>query len=430
MKKILLLIASIFLISSAAYAGSGKIQFSDHKNITRGNSVTVTLKVKSTDVNLQSAEIELSYDTRALEFENGSEGVEGADGYIKVVGKGKSNKSKELEYSIKFKTLLAGTTYVTCPSNKVTDKNNNTVNITAVGQSKIVITPKNKSSRNANLSALAISPGELDKTFTAEELNYKTEVNADTDEITVFPIPEDADASYVISGNTQLVTGPNNNITIVVTAPNGSTKKTYTIAVEKLDYGVAVGDNLISGEKITSQPITITVREKPSDVQVPNGFTEGSLIIGATSISGFVPTGENNGEPTYGLIYAANRNGEENFYKYDKEDGSLQKYTADPNTKSLEETQKNLRVYKTEYEKLMKRYNIILPTAIGLGVLVIVLIILLAIGSKGKGGSKNRFEDDFDDDDDDYFIRKPERKEKVEDADYDDMDDDDIEDLG
>ena len=430
MKKVLLLIASIFLISSAAYAGSGKIQFTDHKNITRGNSVTVTLKVKSTDVNLQEAEIELAYDTRALEFENGSEGVEGADGYIKVVGKGKGSKARELEYSIKFKTLLAGTTYVTCSSNKVTDRNNNTVNITTVGQSKIVVTPKNKTSRNANLSALAISPGELDKTFTAEEINYKTEVNADTNEITVFPIPEDADASYVISGNTQLVTGPNNNITIVVTAPNGSTKKTYTIAVEKLDYGVAVGDNVISGERITSQPITITVREKPSEVKVPTGFVEGSLYIGATQVACYVPNGENNGEPTYGLIYAANRSGEEAFYKYDKEDGSIQRYTVDPNTESLEKTQNQLRISSEAYEKVRKRYNIALPVAIGLGVLSIVLLILLAIGTKGRGGSKNRFEDDFDDDDDDYFIRKPERKEKVEDADYDDMDDDDIEDLG
>ena len=253
---------------------------------------------------------------------------------------------------------------------------------------------------------------------------------ADTEEITVFPIPEDADASYVVSGNTQLVTGPNNSITIVVTAPNGSTKKTYTIAVEKLDYGVAVGDNVVSGERITSQPITITVREKPEDVAIPSGFVEGYLIIGATQVSGFVPSGENNGEPTYGLIYAANRNGEENFYKYDKEDGSIQKYTADPNTKSLEDTQKRLKNSNDAYKRLSRVYNIVLPVAIGLGVLVIVLVILLAIGSKGRGGSKSRFEDDFDDDDDDYFIRKPERKEKVDDADYDDIDDDDIEDLG
>ena len=430
MKKFLLLITSIFLISSAAYAGSGRIQFSDHKNITRGNSVTVTLKVKSTDVNLQEAEIELAYDIRALEFENASAGIEGANGYIKITGKGKGSKAKELEYSIKFKTLLAGTTYVTCTSNKVTDRNNNTVNITAVGQSKIVVSPKNKTSRNANLSALAISPGELDKAFTAEELNYKTEVNADAERIDVLPIPEDADASYVITGNTQLVTGPNNTISIVVTAPNGTTKKTYTISVEKLDYGVAVGDNVISGERITSQPITITVREKPEDVAIPSGFVEGFLNIGATPVSGFVPNGENNGEPTYGLIYAANRSGEENFYKYDKEDGSIQKYTPDPNTKSLEDTQRKLKTSNDAYERLRKVYNIILPVAIGLGVLVLVLVILLAIGSKGRGGNKSRFEDDFDDDDDDYFIRKPERKEKVEDADYDDMDDDDIEDLG
>ena len=430
MKKILLLITSIFLISSAAYAGSGKIQFTDHKNITRGNSVTVTLKVKSTDVNLQEAEIELEYDTRALEFESGSTGVEGSEGYIKITGKGKGSKARELEYSIKFKTLLAGTTYVTCKSNKVNDRSNNTVNITAVGQSKIVVTPKNKTSRNANLSALAISPGELDKTFTPEEINYKTEVNADTEELVVFPITEDADASYVITGNTQLVTGPNNNVTIVVTAPNGTTKKTYTIAVEKLDYGVAVGDNVISGEKITSQPITITVREKPDDVAIPNGFQEGLLIIGATQIPGFVPNGENNGEPTSGLIYAANRNGEEYFYRWDKEDGTIQKYTADPNTVSLEETQRKLKISNDAYENLRKVYNIIVPVAIGLGVLVLVLIILLVIGSKGRGGNRNRFEDDFDDDDDDYFIRKPERKEKIDDADYDDLDDDDIEDLG
>lgn len=430
MKKVLLLIASIFLISSSVYAGSGKIQFSDHKSITRGNSVSVTLKVKSTDVNLQNAELELSYDTKALEFENGSEGVEGSEGYIKITGKGKGSKARELEYTLKFKTLLAGTTYVSCTSNRVIDRSNNTVNITAVGQSKIIVVPKNRTSRNANLKALAINPGELDKTFTPEELNYKAEVNADTDEIVVFPIPEDADASYVISGNTQLVTGPNNTITIVVTAPNGSSKKTYTISVEKLDYGVAIGDNVVSGEKITSQPITITVREKPDDVPIPSGFVVGTLNIGATPVAGYVPEGENNGEIMYGLIYAANRNGEEYFYKYDKEDGTIQKFIADPNTASLEKTRKNLKEVNDAYIKVSRIYNIILPVAIGLGVLVFVLIILLVIGSKGKGRNKDRFEDDFDDDDDDYFIRKPERKEKIDDGDYDDIDDDDIEDLG
>ena len=428
MKKFLILLASIFMLSSAVYAGSGVIQFSDHKNITRGNSVTVTLKVKSNDVNLSAAEMDLTYDIRALEFESGSTGVEGGEGFIHITGKGKGSAAKTLEYTIKFKTLLAGTHYVHCTSNKVTDRNNNTVNITTVGQSKIVVTARNKSSRNANLKALAISPGELDKEFSGEELSYKAEVNADTESIQVFPIPEDDDASYVITGNTQIVTGPNNNITIDVTAPNGSTKKTYTIAVEKLDYGVSVGGNMVSGAKITSQPLTITVREKPDEIAIPDGFVQGSIVIGATEVNGFVPVGENNGEVMYGLIYA-DRNGEEDFYKYDKNDGTLQRFVPDPNTSKLEETQRKLKKADTQYLDLMKRFNILLPIAIGLGVLVLVLIVLLIIGSKGKGGKANRYEDDYDDDDD-YFIRKPERKQNNDDVDYDDIDDDDIEDLG
>lgn len=87
-----------------------------------------------------------------------------------------------------------------------------------------------------SLSALTISDGTLNPVFTPSVTDYAASVPHDTDNIDVSVTASDSDASVTINGgvdtNTPLSVG-DNTISILVTAENGTTKRTYTIVVTR-----------------------------------------------------------------------------------------------------------------------------------------------------------------------------------------------------
>ncbi len=97
-------------------------------------------------------------------------------------------------------------------------------------------------SSNANLSNLFISSGLLTPTFTANVTAYAASVTNCVSSITVTPIAEDATASIKVNG-VVVVNGSSsaaiplavgsNTITVVVTAQDGTTTKSYTINVTR-----------------------------------------------------------------------------------------------------------------------------------------------------------------------------------------------------
>ncbi|PYI51516.1 cadherin-like beta sandwich domain-containing protein [Paenibacillus flagellatus] len=96
---------------------------------------------------------------------------------------------------------------------------------------------------NANLSGLALSGGAaLTPSFTAETAGYTASVPNDVSSVTVTPTTAEAGATLTVNGKT-VASGSasdaialhvgGNAITIVVTAPDGVTTKTYTVTVTR-----------------------------------------------------------------------------------------------------------------------------------------------------------------------------------------------------
>lgn len=85
---------------------------------------------------------------------------------------------------------------------------------------------------NANLEILAIENILLNPPFETHETNYKAEVSNTTQAINLLAIPENEKAVTQVIGMDGLVEG-NNLITILVTAPNGFTKRKYQVEVYK-----------------------------------------------------------------------------------------------------------------------------------------------------------------------------------------------------
>lgn len=83
---------------------------------------------------------------------------------------------------------------------------------------------------NANLEILAIENTLLNPPFDANETNYKIEIANETESINLFAVPENEQANVAITGKDNLKEG-NNLASVIVTAPNGFTKKKYQIEV-------------------------------------------------------------------------------------------------------------------------------------------------------------------------------------------------------
>ncbi len=96
---------------------------------------------------------------------------------------------------------------------------------------------------NADLSDLSLSAGPLDQVFQANQLRYTATVGFLAASTTVTPTTDDANATVTVngvvvasgtaSGLIALDEGPNNEISVIVTAEDGITKKVYTIGVTR-----------------------------------------------------------------------------------------------------------------------------------------------------------------------------------------------------
>lgn len=403
-KKIKLLLVLIFsfmtVLTVNIFAADGQIQFKD-LSVTRGKSVDVTMKVKQKtgSIKFQRANISVSYDQSKLEFVSGTDATGGA-GTVLIDGHGTTNSTSTLTFNLKFNTLQAGTTYLSILTHEVYDTSGNTVVISYTGTSKIEIKPANRNSKNANLKTLEFSPGEINPEFNSEVIDYNTEVNSDINSLVITAISEDSDAKVTITGNENFVEGENNDVKIAVTAPNGTSVKTYTIHVSKLETGVTGGQTrVVSGIAINSSPIRITYADIPEDTHI-EGYELGyASIQNIGELSVLIPVGDNSLTPTTYLVYGYSENSTvASWYRYDAIDNTLQRYYSDPSNNS-EQLQKEIIEVQTNYNNLLSVYQIFFILFI-VCVIVIVILLIVLISSSIKNSRKNvdEFEDEEDDD--------------------------------
>lgn len=107
----------------------------------------------------------------------------------------------------------------------------------------VVVTRLAEPSHNANLSGITLSSGTLSPGFAENTVAYNVQIPYTVPSVTVTPVMAGVNATITINGTTvvsgaassyiALNTG-SNTITILVTAEDGATTKTYTLAVNRL----------------------------------------------------------------------------------------------------------------------------------------------------------------------------------------------------
>lgn len=89
------------------------------------------------------------------------------------------------------------------------------------------------SKQNANLFSLDIGNWTLSPAFSSETTSYATDVDQNTERLTIGTATENPQSKVAITGNSHLKTGIN-QVKIEVTSADGALTKTYMITVNKL----------------------------------------------------------------------------------------------------------------------------------------------------------------------------------------------------
>ena len=301
----LLLLVSLVPVLKAS---SGQISiYTNNSSVVVGNTFNATVTVSS-NTHLGSWEYTLNYDSSKLKLVNGTL-------YVVDWGNG-SIKSKSYNYT--FKVIASGSSTLSIKSASAYDWYSDSENakemslttgtrrITGITQAEL----EASYSKNNNLSSLSVEGFELSSEFKKDVTDYTVSVPSTTEKITINGSVEDKTATIAGLGEFDVSEGEN-KFEITVTAQNGSTK-TYNIKVNVEDLNpveVKVGNE------------TLTIVKRVSSLEIPQTFHEEKITIKNNEVPAFVSD-----ITKYTLLALKNKEGEINFYIYNKEKDTFSLY--------------------------------------------------------------------------------------------------------
>ena len=310
--KALIIIVACFFFQLRVSAGDVSI-VTNNRNPSVGSNVVVTVKAPNVAGNFSVTSSNQS-----------------------VLSGGSSNSWIEGSVTYTFVAKAAGTATITVKPIDAADYDGNvfsavkSVTITVGNKTTSSSTKKDLSSDNT-LSSLSIDGVNLEPAFNKNTTSYNVNLEAGVTKINVKAAPNDKSAKVTGIGEIEVSEG-NNNIEVVVTAENGSTK-TYTITANVKEYDPI-------NVKVENSKYTVVRNIK--NVTAPNGYEETKIKIKGEEVPAF-----KNKTTGYTLVLLKDDKGNQNFYIYkDKKYILYKEYTFN-----------KIILYPMELKKVPKGYK-------------------------------------------------------------------------
>ena len=377
---VITLFLSIFLLNTSIKAASATISVKSNNSVVVGNTVKVTVTLSSSS-SLGSWDFSIGYDTSLLRLTSSTaESGQRSVGYVS--GKGQTSKT----YTFNFKALKSGTAKVYVNNAEVYAFDESLMSVSKGSKSISIKTQAEieaSYSKNNYLKSLSVDGYELSPSFDKETSEYTVELDSTVESIKVNASVEDSTASLIGGGEVSVVEG-SNSIELVVTAQNGNTRtykiianvkevnpinvevdnKKYTVVKRKsalsapdnfkettvvinneeipafyneiTDYTVVGLKNeegivelfiydLDSGKYTKYQELNFNSNKifLLDAVNIPNGLKETTIKINEKEIKAY----KFDDNSIYYIVYGINLNtGNKDFYMYDSEEYTIQRY--------------------------------------------------------------------------------------------------------
>ena len=356
-KKISSVILALCLLvpcfSMVAIAADGKISFSDPSTKV-GDMVEVKCAVRSTGGSLGNVEVQLSYDSEALSFDSGDGAESEEDGSVTLAGNGGSS---EQVFMLKFQALKEGSTQITISgatiasasgSELTLDQGNSTVKIAAGDPSKI-----KKKEKDSGPSS------------SAEDIQVEVDGTAYmlTDKFSEGDIPTGyAKTTVSLDGQErQMVVNENSGVTLGYLL-NGDSGSFFLYNEENATFSTYA-------ELAISDKTSIILLSDTSEVNLPKEYQQADLTLEDKTF----PVWQKADEDGYYILYAMNNLGEKDYYRYDVEENTYQRFEPG----SGDEEEKETKGLLGKAEKFISKNIQKIVLFGGLGLIVIILLIFI-----------------------------------------------------
>lgn len=373
---IFLTLITVFTFCIAGFAAEGVIYFSDPES-AKGSTVEVSMSIEAQGTTIGDATVTLKYPADSLTFIEGTNASGGA-GTIRIHGTGNQGDSGKCRYTLKFQTPNPGNFTVNIDTYEVYDADGAVITITHVGSSGITVTAEEGVSGDCSLSVLSVNPGTLTPEFAKDTHEYEVHVGLSVEKLTINALSTETDAKVSVVNNENLAEGEN-QVIVAVTAPDGISQQEYLLHVIKEEGGdegtvaeettEAPTEDFADGVELLSKGKCVTIMTPGDDVEIPEGFKESAISIDGQKVQGWIWDAE--GTPEYCVVYGMNDQGEVNFYRYDMNEKTIQRYFADPNAKN--------KIAEEEYQAALNEVNELTEKTDNQKLLLIILGIVLAL---------------------------------------------------
>ena len=311
MKKIIILILTLFLFSTKLAASSATLNVSCPSTADPNAVIECSISITPTDLNVGGIQIKhtftnSTYSSFAINSSIYKLHKEDTTNMVlaQVIDKSGINTSHKIG-TLKVKVGSSGTSTIKFSEiaiSKTAEEGYAEVDVSSVTKTVTINSPK---SGVSTLDSLKVNTGTLSPTFTPTTYNYKVNVGAEVDEIVITAVSNN-NANISGAGRKQLVYGEN-SFTINVTSENGKNKSTYKVVVTREDGrdGTKTLDSLSIGNGEYTLSPAFSKNTTSYKVTVPSNIT--NVKINATKTSSKSSFASGLGPRTVNLDYGENK---------------------------------------------------------------------------------------------------------------------------
>ena len=406
-----LLCCGMLVAAPASAAKSAMIQFSAEKSeVKAGKPFTVTMNI-SASASIKSVDAYISYDADVMTFVDGGQYVSGKSGLLKVSAKF-AGKEKAVSIPLVFSGIESGVGTVSISDTPQVKGAKGTMNVTSSrvsvvvnGTAEAVEGPGVKNDNNS-LTSLGVSAGTLKPEFKSDVKKYSLTVDSDVE--TLYFTYKTANRKAIVSfeGNESLIYGKN-NVKVIVTAENGDARE-YLIKVKRQskddtdkkteDFvgksGIGFSVYTQNGSVYMQNDYKFRIVDVEESTEIPVGFKKTSVLLYGVNVTAY--TMANDLENDILIMYCMNENGDKEFYQFDRQEKSLQRYTGDlidrVNAGNFDGAED---MDAQTYNKNLRQMALIVALLAALSVFLIIALINVTLKKFGKNTDDEHGEMDF-----------------------------------
>lgn len=409
------LIAGFSAGGATARAADAAITFStSSQNVKAGNSFTVNMAITA-DEDMLNADAYVSYDSQIIEFVSGGQYASGGGGLLHVYIREISGNKKSVTVPLTFKAVAAGSSDVNLSDQAVIEGSSgsmavtsNKITIVAGGSQSVVPGVSEQLSGNNNLTKLEVSAGILDPAFKPNKKKYSITVDCNTEVLYFNYKTEDSKAAVSFFGNEALKPG-DNTVMVTVTAQNGDAKD-YIIKVKKEteaetrerlakegnDGGIGFEILTENGAVVIQNKYRYKIVNVDDSEKIPAGYRKTSVLLYGINVTAY--TMENDLDNDFLIMYCENEMGDRDFYLFDRQEKSLQRYFGDLIDRVNKSAEDGTGIVSNEtaakYEKNLQQMAIII--ALLAAVCVLLILAMISMTLKKIKNKSNDIADEMD----------------------------------